>query len=297
MVQVRWKGYVEGDTDVWKVLKKDDSWLQKKMGEQYEKANKNRKEITDLEKEKKELEEEKKKVNNITPSMNGESNKPAVDDIDTKLEDILMTMEELEHFVELDEKLKTKLEEVSNPSFRAPRTFDNKSEHIGEMNPGDAVYGSFLQLFFLNDSGEYVTFEGRIFVFFVCALVLLIVSCYTASVANFFTATSATLLMNGITFDKPEAQNDMGKAVSASPSGSFVISKGGANELFVFNNLKVNTKCRKEDKTCTYVKGYNDDYVGKSDLETARQVFLDKDVTAWIEDENQFEYYLFVLNE
>jgi hypothetical protein len=291
MVQVRWKGYVEGDTDVWKVLKKDDSWLQKKMGEQYEKANKNRKEITDLEKEKKELEEEKKKVNNITPSMNGESNKPAVDDIDTKLEDILMTMEELEHFVELDEKLKTKLEEVSNPSFRAPRTFDNKSEHIGEMNPGDAVYGSFLQLFFLNDSGEYVTFEGRIFVFFVCALVLLIVSCYTASVANFFTATSATLLMNGITFDKPEAQNDMGKAVSASPSGSFVISKGGANELFVFNNLKVNTKCRKEDKTCTYVKGYNDDYVGKSDLETARQVFLDKDVTAWIEDENQFEYY------
>jgi hypothetical protein len=59
-----------------------------------------------------------------------------------------MTIEELEDFVELDEKLKTKMEEVSNPSFRAPRTFDNKSEHIGEINPGDAVYGSFLQLFF-----------------------------------------------------------------------------------------------------------------------------------------------------
>ncbi len=122
--------------------------------------------------------------------------------------------------------------------------------------------------------------------------------------------------MNGITFDKPEAQNDMGKAVLATPSGSFVISKGGANELFTFNNfLKVITKCRKLDKTCTYVKGYNDDYVGKSDIDIARQVFvdddyvgksdidiarqvfLDKDVTAWIKDENHFEYYLFVLNE
>ncbi len=145
---------------------------------------------------------------------------------------------------------------------------------------------------------------------------LLIVSCYSASVANFFTATSARLLMNGITFDKPEAQNDMGKTVSATPSDSFVISKGGASELFTFNNfLKVNTKCRKVDKTCKHVKGYNadyvgtsdidiarqvffdDDYVGKSDIDIARQVFLDKDVTAWIEDENQFEYYLFVLNE
>ena len=298
VVQVRWKGYIDGDTDTWKALKKDDPWLQKKMGEQDEKANKNREEITKLEKKKTALEEEKKlkelqgaQGGNSTLSKNGESNKPAVDDTDTKLEDILMTIEELEDLVQLDEKLKTKKEEVSNPSFRAPRTFDNKSAHIGEMNVGDAVYGSFLQLFFLNDSGNYVKFEGRIFVFFVCALVLLIVSCYTASVANWFTAISARLLMNGITFDKPEAQNDLGEAVSAAPSSSFVISKGGANELFVFNNLKVNTKCRKEDKTCTYVKGFNNDYVGKSDLDIARQVVSDKDVTAWIQDENKFEYY------
>ena len=93
-------------------------------------------------------------------------------------------------------KLEKKQKEVKQKGFKEKRnTFESseQSDRVGEMATSDAFYGSFLQLFFLNDSGNYATAEVRIFVFFVCALVLLIISCYTASVTNVFLESKVNL--------------------------------------------------------------------------------------------------------
>ena len=107
--------------------------------------------------------------------------------------------------------------------------------------------------------------------------------------------------MVGINVANTDAQTDIGKDVSNSSPGSLVISKGTAIAFFIQNNLKVKTNCAKTNETgfdnkCKYVKGFYDDYTGKSDLETPKQVLADKSVTVWIQDENNLDFYQSVLD-
>ena len=291
MVKVRWNGSVQGDVEPWVTLRFDanqeNKWLEVQLAKQ-------KRDLEQLKSEYggKKFEEKQKYLEELLQQVDRDPTDAKVyrDAVTTEMEleswsEKIASAEELEKLMESLQKKRDQLK-LKKGNKR------EESDMLGEMSVSDAIYGSALQTFFLNDAGEYMSGAGRIFVVVSSAVVLLLISCYTASVANFLTSQNAWLSMPNIDISKHDAEIDLHTAVTGAPHGSLVILKGTAHVQYINNNLQINTECKDDkDSKCKYLKDYYRDYNMTSDIETARKILQDTSVGAWIQGERLFEYY------
>jgi len=182
-------------------------------------------------------------------------------------------------------------------AIRSKTVFATSEENPGEgsqaITLGDAMYSAMLSNYFAQDSTVFMTGSARVLIVLYSLMVLILVSCYTASCTFFLVQNRISLNLPKVNSRLPDAYKNLADGVNAAPDGSLLLEKGSSVSSFADNSLSLDSTCRKESKDCKYIKDLAADYSSyTNEWDRTKAAITDKSNLAWIADDAAFQYLM-----